>query len=151
MPNSTTLSGVVSALISSAVESSSVAASSAGATFAAASSADIAGTARPANNSAVRASNPLRGLLVFMGPSAPQRPLVGDIGRVVGAMDVGMAVHATASDGVLVGAEAGTRSAGHGAAMARRLMAGLAEERRALAQHVRQRGAVRVVADRAVL
>src|SRR5437899_283376 len=85
---------------------------------------------------------------VFMVLS-PESPLVVEVGRVVRAVDVGVAVHAAARDRVRGGARAGKRAGG--AAVARRLVALLAEERLAQLEQVRVGRPVRVVADAAVL
>src|SRR5688572_3645895 len=79
----------------------------------------------------------------------PERAFIGNVRGVVRAMDVRVAVQASARE--RVGSRAGERGVPDGAAMARRLVALLAQERRAGLQQVRGRRAVRVVTDRAVL
>src|SRR5262245_4740256 len=87
--------------------------------------------------------------------SPPERALIGHVLRVVGAVDVGVAVHAAARERDVDLARArGVRAAGDagdGAAVAGRLVAALAEERRAHLEQVVVDAAVRVVAQRAVL
>src|SRR5690349_23112590 len=83
----------------------------------------------------------------------PERALIGDVLRVVRAVDVRVAVQAAARER---DADAGARAAGAGhaggaAAVAGRLVALLAEERRARLQQVVVVRAVRVVAQHAVL
>src|SRR5882762_7589986 len=85
---------------------------------------------------------------VFMVLS-PEGPLVVEVGRVVRAVDVGVAVQAAARDRVRGGARAGERAGG--AAVARRLVALLAQEGLADLEQVRGGRPVRVVADAAVL
>src|SRR5438270_9982446 len=82
----------------------------------------------------------------------PERALIGDVLRVVRAVDTRVAIQAAARER---DADAGARAAGAGhaggaAAVARRLMALLAEERRARLQKVVVVRAVRVVAEHAV-
>src|SRR3954468_4319878 len=81
--------------------------------------------------------------------STPERPLVADVGRVVGAVDIGVAIQAAARQ--RVGAGAGPGKRGEVAAMAGGLVALLAKHRLAQLQQVGRSGAVRVVAVRAVL
>src|SRR5215510_6439102 len=80
--------------------------------------------------------------------SAPERALIGDVLRVVGAVDVGVAVHAAArerdADAGRGRAVRAAGDAGKAAAVAGRLMAGLAEERRANFEQVVVHRAVRV-------
>src|SRR5262245_11515632 len=87
--------------------------------------------------------------------SAPERALIGHILRVVGAVDVGVAVRAAARQ---CDADAGggravraAGDAGEAAAMAGRLVAGLAQERLTHLEQVVVHRAVRVMAERAVL
>src|SRR4029079_3899024 len=86
---------------------------------------------------------------------SPERAFVGDVGRVVRAVDVRVAVQAAPRE--QVGSRAPARRvlrAGEAclvAAMARRLVALLAQERRPLPQQVVVHRAVRVMAERAVL
>src|SRR4051812_22982332 len=81
--------------------------------------------------------------------STPERPLVADVGRVVGAVDIGVAVQAAARQRVRAGAGPGKR--GEVAAMAGGLVALLAKHRLAQLQQVGRSGAVRAVAGPAVL
>src|SRR6185503_7630787 len=87
--------------------------------------------------------------------SPPERALIGTVPRVVGAVDVGVAVEAGArqrdADAARIRAVRAAGDAGDVAAVAGRLVALLAEERRARLQQVVVHRAVRVVADRAVL
>src|ERR1044071_1737341 len=88
----------------------------------------------------------------FMGRrppgSTPERPLVADVGGVIGAVDVGMAVQAAARERVR--ASAGAGEVREGTAVAGRLMALLAQHGLAHLEQVRRGRAVRVVAVGAV-
>src|SRR5262245_26870782 len=92
--------------------------------------------------------NVLARFMVCLPPSAPERPLVGKIGRIVRAVDIGVAIHAAA--GKRVGAGTGASERGDVATVAGRLVARLAEHGLANLQQVRRGRAVRVMADRAV-
>src|SRR5688572_4108974 len=71
---------------------------------------------------------------------APEGAFIGDVPRVVGAVDVGVAVEARArqrdADAARVRARRSARHAGDGAAVAGRLVARLAQERRAHLEQV---------------
>src|ERR1051326_6654349 len=88
----------------------------------------------------------------FMGRrppgSTPERPLVADVGGVIGAVDVGMAVQAAARERVR--ASAGAGEVREVTAVAGRLMALLAQHGLAHLEQVRRGRAVRVVAVGAV-
>src|SRR5438045_6429625 len=87
--------------------------------------------------------------------STPKGALIGRIPRVVGAVDVGVAIHARArqrdADATRGRAVRAAGDPGDAAAVAGRLVAALAEERRAHLEQVVVHRAVRVVAVRAVL
>src|SRR5436190_20737305 len=87
--------------------------------------------------------------------STPKGAFIGRIPRVVGAVDVGMAIQARArerdADAARGGAVRAAGNAGDAAAVAGRLVAALAQERRAHLEQVVVHRAVRVVAGRAVL
>src|SRR4051812_6100932 len=127
-PNSAWLSGRVCLRISSSV-----------------SSAHATPEARTAAAIAVRRNSRL----------APESSFIGGIPRVVRAVDVGVAIHASAGEGDAYTARGGAvraaGDAGDAAAMAGRLVAGLTQERRTHLEEVVVHGAVRVVADGAVL
>src|SRR5215831_8790444 len=89
------------------------------------------------------------GLMFCRSPSASERPLASVVAGVVGPVDVLMAVHAAARE--RVGAGTGACEVRDVAAVAGRLVAFLAQERRAHLEQVGVRRAVRVVAQRAVL
>src|SRR6266850_5312619 len=97
----------------------------------------IGSTARAGPNAAASASAipeilkvPGRFMVRLRRRSTPERPLVADVGRVIGAVDVGVAVQAAARERVGAGAGAGER--GDVAAVAGRLVALLAQERLAM-------------------
>src|SRR5687767_8841230 len=100
-----------------------------------------------ASDSAVR-----RRASLFM-PSPPEAPRRRAVLRAVTAVDVGMAIHAAAAHRAeQAGARgAAARQRGGLARMAGVAVALLAEERRPLLQQAGDGGAVRLVADRAVL
>src|SRR5262249_12540747 len=79
---------------------------------------------------------------MFCLPLTPERPFVGKIGGIVRTVDVGVAVQAAARE--RVGAGAGAGKVGDVAAVASRLVALLAQHRRAHLEQVRRGGAVRV-------
>src|SRR6185295_13097038 len=115
----------------------------------------IGSTARAGPNAAARASAipeilkvPGRFMVRLRCRSTPERPLVGKIGRVVRAVDIGVAVQAAARE--RVGAGAGARERGDVAAVAGGLVALLAQERLAKLEEVGRGGAVRVMAIGAV-
>src|SRR5262249_36102734 len=109
-----------------------------------------AGPNTAASASAMPEDLKLQALFIDRPPpgSTPERPLGADVGRVVGAVDVGVAVQAAARRRVGAGAGAGERS--DVAAVAGRLVALLAQHRLAHLEQVRRGRAVRVVAVRAV-
>src|SRR6185295_606055 len=85
---------------------------------------------------------------------APEGALIGRVARIVGAVDIGVAVHARAGER---DADAGrgravraAGDAGEAAAVTGRLVAALAEERRAGLEQAVVHRAVRVMADHAV-
>src|SRR3954465_16079033 len=127
------------------------AAGAAGSTFCVA----MGSTARAGPNTVASASAmpeilkvPGRFMVRLRRRSTPERPFVGKIGRIVRAVDVGVAVQAAARERVRAGAGAGER--GDIAAVAGRLVALLAEERLALFEEVGRGRAVRVMAIGAV-